>query len=308
MRDRYIDAVLHHLHRRERASAEKKLRRRFAEGTDDRATIAALGHPFACSLTLTDRPKALLRGEYRLHYRKSLALAMILSATIVVALLLIPPLFRPVRITAAYVALRALAGIAGSALFSAAAITLLFLLLGVLGVRLSMPRWDEAAIAHFLGEDELVIPPAQLRSHILSSLLWLTLLLFLMVKPEAVTLQGRAIFTASIRVGIAGWLLLLFASMPLWTAKRKSGAWTRALFLWDTMLEAVMVLYSAVLLSRWGVYDPAFVALVGMVRLKIVVTALSGVWIALTVLERANDAYTVFTGTAPPKASQAAPR
>lgn len=308
MKDLYIDAVVRYLHPRERTAASTELQNLFADSDDERMTIHQLGHPFACSLRFTTRPKALVKGEHRLHYRRSLAAVMIISATIILLLLLIPPLFRPVRITASFILSRAVCGLATAALFSTATVTVLFFLLGSLGVNLPMPRWDEEAVAHFLGEDELVITRGQLRSQIIATLLWLGLLAFLMVRPEAVTLGGRTVFTSAIRVGSAGWILLSLASTLLWTAKRKSGAWTRSLFLFDSIIEAVTVLYSVVLLTRWGLYTPAFVAMVGQGRLKIVVTALSVVWIALTILERANDAYSILTGTAPSKESEATRR
>ena len=303
MRDRYIEAVLHYLRHSERAEAREQLQQRFDDGGDERATIRALGHPFACSLSLTKRPKAVVRAEYRLHYRKSLGVVIALSLIAALALLLIPPLFRPIRITREFLLTRALLAISISALSSATLVTLLFVLFGSLGVRLPMPRWDEAALAHLLGEDELMIEAGALWSELIFSLLCLALLFTLSLRPEWVRLQGHPLFTASARGLFMAGLPIPIASIPLWVWKRRRRTWSRPLFVWDTIREVVGVLYTVVLLTRWNLYTPAFLASVGEERLKIIVTALSLLWILLTILERANDGYTVFTGTAPGRGS-----
>jgi len=153
-----------------------------------------------------------------------------------------------------------------------------------------------------LSVDECAIKASSARLDLAFSLLVLFFLLFLLVRPEAIALHGRPLFTATIRPFAGGWLLLTVASLIIGSVKLARLRYSRPLVLTESAVELSTVGYSAIVLTRWQLYHPLFIQLAGEARVKIVVQAMVTIWIALTVLERANDVYTVFRSTAPGRA------
>ncbi|NMA21954.1 MAG: hypothetical protein GX938_00350 [Spirochaetales bacterium] len=302
MTDAYINAVLAHLDRRERKRAKEELDQIFRLSDDSASTILALGHPADCATRFFTQKRSLIRGEHRLRYRKSLGYSMGACTSILLLLFLIPPFFQPVRITASLLMLRALSALAFAVLLSLFSMTLTFFIRSSRSTPAKARRWDEQTMLATLSVDDCAIKASSARLDMAFSLLALAFLLFLLMRPLAIALHGRPVFTAMIRPFAGGGMLLSFASLILASVKLKRLRYSRTLILLDSAVEFSTVVYSALVLTRWQLYHPAFIQLTGEARLKIVVHAMAAIWIALTVLERANEVYTVFRSTAPGRA------
>lgn len=302
MTDAYIKAVLTHLDRRERGRAQEQLDQIFRASDSEATTILALGHPADCATRFFIQKRSLVRRQYRLQYRKSLISALLLCTIILLPLFLIPPFFQPVRITTSLLAQRSLAAIAAALLLSLCSVTLAFFIRSSHSRAVQARRWDEETMRATLSVDECAIKASSARLDMAFSLLVLFFLLFLLVRPEAIALHGRPLFTATIRPFAGGWLLLTVASLIIGSVKLARLRYSRPLVLTESAVELSTVGYSAIVLTRWQLYHPLFIQLAGEARVKIVVQAMVTIWIALTVLERANDVYTVFRSTAPGRA------
>ncbi|MCK9549108.1 MAG: hypothetical protein M0Q37_11410 [Sphaerochaeta sp.] len=302
MVDAYIGAVLSRLDRREREYAQEQLKEIFALSTDVTATIGALGHPADCAIRFYAPKRWPVNREYRHGYRKSLAIAMASFSLILLLLLLIPPFFQPVRITASLLLQRALAAIFTALILSLGSVTLVFFILSSRPIVLKRRRWDEETMVRTLSIDDLAIKSSTIVLDMMFSLLWLGFLLTLLLHPLVVVLQGRPVFSVMVRPVVVAWMLLALCSLILDSVKLKRRRYSRRLVVLESTLDSITLVYTTVVLTRWHLYHPDFVQLVGQARLKIVVQALLVIWIALTVLERANDVYTIFRSTAPEKA------
>jgi len=221
---------------------------------------------------------------------------------ILLLLLLIPPFFQPVRITASLLLQRALTAIFTALMLSLVSVTLVFFILSSRPYVLKRRRWDEETMLRTLSVDDLAIKSSTIVLDMMFSLLSLGFLLTLLTRPLLVVLQGRPVFSVMIRPFVVGWMLFALCSLILGSVKLKRRRYSRQLVVLESILDSITLVYAAVVLTRWHLYHPDFVQLAGQARLKIIVQALMVIWIALTVLERANDVYTIFRSTAPEKA------
>ncbi len=308
MRDAYIRATLGWLRFSERGAARSHLHERFASSADDLATILDLGHPYSSALPFMTDARALIKAQDRYWHRRLFFWALMVSAITLISWLVILPFFRPVRITVSFVLWRTALALAVAGALSMTAVTALVLLLASLNVSLPPPRWDEHTARRLLGQDDLAFGLASLLSRLIGAVVQIAVLLLALIFPEAIALFGRPVFGPSLRLYLVPWFASVMCSLallrPLWTKRM----WTRRLFLADSLIEALTTLYSVWVLTRWTLWQSAFVSIIGEVRLKIIVTALSVLWVLLTLIERLGDGYTVFSGTAPVKGSEATPR
>jgi hypothetical protein len=303
----YIEAVLKPLKKEERERAHAALQEHFSQASgreEVEKLLLELGHPKEYRARFTKRERALISGVWADRYWWTLQI--VAAPVLIIAILsaVIPPFFKPVRITTTL-----LITLAASALFSAVVqtffwVTLTFFALSRSSITPPPWRWNERAIARLEEEDELVISKSSALSEAIFLSLVVVVLLVLSIKPEILTLRlGSAVrillFEPTlIRPWLMGAIIVVLAQIALAISKYLAGLWSRPLVLLSAALTLVSTLYLIVFLTQWQLYHPSFLTFVGEGRLKVVVGGVSVLLGVLTLLDEVNRVWGVFRQTA----------